>query len=187
MIQEFPLNRNSIKIWRQTAETLDWCFPDCFLTQKFTSNFRNTIIVKYLLQLIFFPTSCTDVRITSTRRIRDSAFQGSRTPGQAHAPYSRHAANGVRLELGDWARREGLVGFRVSPREAWLELTRDIVQLFLSVNLFVGEVVSDLGDLKRKRTISRTTNRLELTYSQDRRDRQAISWRTKWTPTACNF
>lgn len=35
----------------------------------------------------------------------------------------------------------------MSPREAWLKLARDIVQLFLSVNFFVGEVVSDLGDL----------------------------------------
>lgn len=86
--------------------------------------------------------------MTSTRRIRDSAFQGSRTPGQTHAPSSRHAADSVRLKLGDWARREGLVGFRVSPGEAWFELARDIVQLFFGVNLFVGEVVTNLGDLK---------------------------------------
>lgn len=85
--------------------------------------------------------------MTSTRRIRDSAFQGSRTPGQAHAPFPCHATDGVRLKLGDWARREGLVGFRVSPREAWFELARDIVQLFFSVNLLVCEVVTNLGDL----------------------------------------
>ena len=104
-----------------------------------------------------FSTSCTDVRMTSTRRIRDSAFQGGRTPGQAHAPFSRHAADSVRFELGDWARR-GLVSFRVSPREAWFELARDIVQLFFSVNFLVGEVVTDLGDLERKAAMSSIAN-----------------------------
>ena len=117
-------------------------FQKHFYRRIFTSNY-------------IFPTSSTDVGITSTRRIRDGAFQGSRTPGQAHASFSRHAADGVRLELWDWARRQGLVCFRVSPREAWLELARDIVQLFLSVNFFVGEVVSDLGNLKRKVAISK--------------------------------
>ena len=63
----------------------------------------------------------------------------------------------------------------MSPREAWLELARDIVQLFLSVNLFVGEVVSDLGDLKRKTAMTRTANKLELTYGQDGQDTQAVS------------
>ena len=67
----------------------------------------------------------------------------------------------------------------MSPREAWLELARDIVQLFLSVNLFVGEVVSDLGDLKRKTAMTRTANKLELTYGQDGQDRQTVSCRTK--------
>ena len=50
----------------------------------------------------------------------------------------------------------------MSPREAWLELARDIVQLFLSVNFFVGEVVSDLGNLKRKVAISRTENTVRM-------------------------
>ena len=113
--------------------------------------------------------------MTSPRRIRDSAFQGSRTPGQTHAPFSRHAADGVRLELGDWARRRGLVSFRVSPRETWFELAGDIVELFFSVNLLVGEVVTDLGDLKRKAAMSRTANKLGLTYDRDERDRQAVS------------
>ena len=63
----------------------------------------------------------------------------------------------------------------MSPREAWLKLARDIVQLFLSVNFFVGEVVSDLGDLKRKVAISRTENKLEMTHGQDGRDRQTVS------------
>ena len=63
----------------------------------------------------------------------------------------------------------------MSPREAWLELARDIVQLFLSVNLFVGEVVSDLGDLKRNTAMTRTANKLELTYGQDGQDTQAVS------------
>lgn len=138
-------------------------------------------------KLYFFRRHPLTSGLTSTRRIRDSAFQGSRTPGQAHAPLSRHATDGVWLELGGWARRDGLVGFRVSPREAWLELARDIVQLFLGVNLFVGEVVSDLGDLKRKTAMTRTANKLELTYGQDGQDRQTVSCRTKWMSTACNF
>lgn len=158
-----------------------------FLDTKIHVQFQKHYYRKIFTSNNIFSTSCTDVKITSTRRIRDSAFQGSRTPGQAHAPFSRHAADGVWLELWDWARREGLVGFRVSPREAWLKLARDIVQLFLSVNFFVGEVVSDLGDLKRKVAISRTENKLEMTHGQDGRDRQTVSWRTKWLPTACTF
>ena len=38
----------------------------------------------------------------------------------------------------------------MSPREAWLELARDIIQLFLRVNLLVGEVVSNLRHLKKE-------------------------------------
>ena len=111
------------------------------------------------------------MHVTLTRGIRESAFQGSCTPGQAHAPFSRHAADGVRLELRDWARRERLVGFRVSTREAWFELARDIVQLFFSVNLLVGEVVTDLGDLKRKTAMSRIASKLGLIYVRNGRDR----------------
>ena len=171
-MKKFPLNRNSIKIWRQTAETLDevlhavsW-YKHQVQFQKQRYYYRKILTSNYA-----FPTSCIDVRMTLTRGIRESAFQGSCTPGQAHAPFSRHAADGVRLELRDWARRERLVGFRVSTREAWFELARDIVQLFFSVNLLVGEVVTDLGDLKRKTAMSRIASKLGLIYVRNGRDR----------------
>lgn len=152
-------------------------FSSLFLDTKIHLQFQKQ---HYCYRKIFtpnyvFPTSCIDVKMTSTRRIRDSGFQGSWTPGQAHAPFSRHAADGVRLKLGDWARRERLVGFRVSPREAWFELARDIIQLFFRVNLLVGEVVTDLGYLKRKAAMIRTENKLGLTYECDRWDRQAVN------------
>ena len=57
----------------------------------------------------------------------------------------------------------------MSTREAWFELARDIAQLFFSVNLLVGEVVTDLGDLKRKQ--QKIGNKLGLTYGRNCDDR----------------
>ena len=56
----------------------------------------------------------------------------------------------------------------MSPREAWLELARDIIQLFLRVNLLVGEVVSNLRHLKKEGDTI-TALRLESNVSESRR------------------
>lgn len=56
----------------------------------------------------------------------------------------------------------------MSPREAWLELARDIIKLFLRVNLLVGEVVSNLRHLKKEGDTI-TALRFESNVSESRR------------------